>query len=45
MKEYKCIKIRENTEIELNEYARDGWKVICRSCVKWWFVLEREKKK
>ncbi len=45
MKEYKCIKIIDNTEPELNAYAQMGWKVVCRSWVRWWFVLEREKKK
>jgi len=44
MKEYKCIKIINDTEPELNRYAKKGWKVICRSWVKWWFVLERDKK-
>lgn len=42
MKKYKCVQITRNTETELNEYAEKGWKVVCRSWKKWWFVLEKE---
>ena len=45
MKQYKCIKILEDTEKELNKYAKQGWEVKCMNWVKWWFILEREEKK
>jgi len=43
MKKYKCIKIRsgQDTEEVLNYYANKGWKLVCRSWVKWWFILEK----
>ena len=41
MKKYKCIKVENDVETELNKYARKGWKLVCPSCVKWWFVLEK----
>ena len=45
MKEYKCIRIEKSVELELNKYAKEGWKLICPSCVRWWFILERDSRK
>jgi len=44
MKEYKCIQIeyKQGVEDELNLWAKSGWRLVCPSCVKWWFILERE---
>ena len=44
IEEYKCIRIEKDVETELNKYAKKGWRLVCPSCVKWWFVLVRNKK-
>ena len=49
MKEYKCVEIEVyacETEAMLNDYAEDGWKLICSYA--WhgrFLILEREKPK
>ena len=42
MKEYISIRIEKDVETELNIYAKKGWKLVCPSCVKWWFIMERD---
>jgi len=47
MKEYKVIKIgreAEDTEYMLNEFAEQGWKLICSYAHNnEWLILEKEK--
>jgi hypothetical protein len=48
MKEYKvygCEPEAEDTEIQLNKFAKEGWRVVCSyAWNNYFFVLEREKK-
>ena len=49
MIEYKCIKIgkeMEDTEMMLNEYARNGWRLVCSYAYQTrYLILEREVKR
>ena len=49
MKEYKCWEVRMNgkdTESDLNDFAKEGWKVICSYALSGhWLIMEREKSK
>lgn len=46
MKIYKCIEIckaAENTEKRLNEFAKDGWRLICAyGSYNNWLIMEKE---
>ena len=48
MKEYKCFKIEaevEDTEELLNEFAEEGWKLICSYAKhNLYLIMERDKK-
>ena len=42
--EYKVMQIspdERDTEFELNDYAKKGWRLVCSYCGGKWFVLER----
>jgi len=41
---YKYISVKVDSDVEetLNEYAKKGWRLVCPSCVKWWFIFEKE---
>jgi hypothetical protein len=47
MKKYKYISVYVDDDVEttLNKYAQEGWRLVCPSCVKWWFILEKENSK
>jgi hypothetical protein len=46
MKEYNCLKIQEDiedTEEMLNDYAKEGWKLICSyGAFNGYLIMERE---
>ena len=48
MKEYNCFMIGvegEDTEEMLNEYAEEGWKLVCSYARNgYWLIMERDKK-
>lgn len=47
MKEYCLFEISfdaEDTEKELNDYAKAGWRLVCSYYKGKWLIMEREKK-
>jgi hypothetical protein len=45
MKEYKVFQVSscyEDTQAELNELAKEGWKLICSYCGGSWLIMERD---
>ena len=34
----------DNTKADLNDWAKEGWRLICSYCGGRWLIMEREKK-
>lgn len=45
MIEYKTLKVgqnQEHTQDIINDYAEDGWEIVCTYCNGWYLILKRD---